>query len=81
MVKGAVITWHMINHMTRYMTRHVTRPRVARPRGGDRVAVAVWRWPCGGGRVAVAVWRWPCGGGRVAVAVWRSHDLSRDLEG
>ena len=61
------MTNHMTNHMTRHVTRHVTRPRVARPRGGDRVAVTVWRWPCGGGRVAVAV--------------WRSHDLSRDLEG
>ena len=81
MVKGADITWHMIYHMTRHVTWHVTRPRVARPCGGDRVAVAVWRWPCGGDRVAVAVWRWPCGGGRVAVAVWRSHDLSRDLAG
>ena len=61
MVKGAVTTWHMTNHMTRHMTRHVTRhvtrPRVARPRGGDRVAVAVWRWPCGGHMTCHMTWK------------------------
>ena len=79
MVKGAVTTWHMTHHMTRHvtrhMTRHVTRPRVARPRGGGRVAVAVWRWPCSGGRVAVAVWRWPCGGHMTCHVTWQDNPL------
>ena len=83
MVKGAVTTWHMTNHMTRHMTnhmtrhvtRHVTRPRVARPRGGNRVAVTVWRWPCGGDRVAVTVWRWPCGGHMTCHVTWQDNPL------
>ena len=61
MVKGTVTTWHMTHHMTwhmtRHMTRHMARPRVARPRGGDRVAVAVWRWPCGGHMTCHVTWQ------------------------
>ena len=51
------MTNHMTRHMTNHMTRHVTRPRVAGPRGGGRVAVAVWRWPCGGHMTCHVTWQ------------------------